>query len=700
MRNNIEGSLATSMQERIVTLAYVPVLVCFLFVVAAVVREETSWTDSASIQIAFMLIVFGLFGLWISKSQLPWRGKLAVYVVPLVPASLLAYYGVGSHAAALVALYTAIALLAQSAVNRHYWKIIVGLSGIVIAISIMHTSDPAPGIKPTQLLNFWLNPQQYLFIGFCYGVGLIVTLICYGPLWQTLQTFQQNQKKEETELIGKSVIASSAQTTLLNSLPEFVVELDEFDSIATLSSDAQQQLNLSQETLNTHYANSPLATLATLPELIHVARRTGASYSANTQTSVFSPKYKNLTVTPYNNSATAKIHLLLTMSTTSAETKTETNSLLAQQLKQFLALVSEAGCAVCFISYRLTDTADNMSADHPRMARIIEESLPTHSQFLDTQLDRGAVIVTHRQSPAQQHMLQQIQALQAETNNLLIGVKRAKLNNVLPETFLVSCIGTHDFISNTTSTGYFDETEANMPSWNAMDRIELQRDIDNDLIDLFLTNTERTKPDLSPIKELKFLRTDTPIELQKSEDLLKRLMTYKVATQVLQKHGKKIAVTLESTLNTENNTLINVRVPDTIFTGPERLLEFQATMMALDIPANRVYLRINESDASMLTAVQWDYLTELGRHGFKFALGEIGVGHTDITLMANPIFSMLHFARETTSQAATVDRADRVFRTAVSIAQDLGCQTMAKADNTLDVLNYLRRLGVDYIDTV
>jgi EAL domain-containing protein (putative c-di-GMP-specific phosphodiesterase class I) len=94
----------------------------------------------------------------------------------------------------------------------------------------------------------------------------------------------------------------------------------------------------------------------------------------------------------------------------------------------------------------------------------------------------------------------------------------------------------------------------------------------------------------------------------------------------------------------------------------------------------------------------WQSLEDLKSAGFKFMLGEVGAGDTDIKLLAHPLFDMAHFSRTMTKAAAESTRASLIFEAGLEIAQSLKLSTMAKAVNEPLYLNYLKASGVDYID--
>jgi EAL domain-containing protein (putative c-di-GMP-specific phosphodiesterase class I) len=233
---------------------------------------------------------------------------------------------------------------------------------------------------------------------------------------------------------------------------------------------------------------------------------------------------------------------------------------------------------------------------------------------------------------------------------------------------------------------------------SSVERERLRKGLINNDIRLSTVNTLKDRDDLPSIKELKLLWHDETQPEKTAEELIIALENLGLSNTLVRIQSTQLLPMIK--LGQDRSSVDNIALlaPEKILLNLANFSAMSSLLMDSDIVPERLWLRIHESSANQLLPEHWQSLQDLKSKGFKFMLGEVGAGDTDIKLLAHPLFDMAHFSRTMTKAAAESTRASLIFEAGLQIAQSLNLLTMAKAVNEPLYINYLQESGVDYID--
>ncbi len=693
------------MSHRLQLLAFVPGITGLLFLVAHVIQTPYSESPSNTIFIAVITLLMGITGWVLYRSKLNWRILMFVLSVPLILSGLIGYATLGTYAGALVALWGGLAYAMQSIGGRLQW-FMSSLVFLVIVIITLQTHDtPIPFIIHDALSEFIRSKQHFWFLVISYLTGIVIMVYLHMPIAKTIEQLVSETLDKRKIAQDQRNDATAGANIILNNIPVFLIELDPQGHIINTSGIAKQLIQGPSDD-NRHYAASPLATIKILPHLLDLARMTGGQFSSPMSENAFSSQFSSLVVTPFKKSEDEPFYFTLTMTRDK-----ETISLTEQFLAQYLGSLDSTSGIVSFVSCRFpldtdtdTDTQNfyRISNQTTILIQTIEQTKPTTLRFLQWSYNRLELVVSHSTHIEHHHFIDTLGALCSSSELSSAPITAALVAEpveLLPnETFVTRCLTAQHGVANQAWAAELILEPNDTITMNKIEREALKQEFKSEEIKLYAIPTERRDPELTLLHEIKLLRSTKPLETQQSEDVLEEVERNYLSRYLSAIEQTELVHVLQTTLNTHPESRLGLRIPGSLDIRTF-LHNLDALLKTLNICPDRLWLRINEDQLSKSDSGLWEELNHFHTLGFQFMLGEVGEGDTDLALIANPLFSMVHFARTTISTAMTSKTADIVLRHVVNISKELQLSTMAKAPKNQTTKDYLYTLGIDYIDT-
>ena len=700
--SRIEQALEQAMDARLRIYAVVPIVLALLFFAAAFIQRQNEQTALVSVSVGIICILLIIFSFMLRSRSLEWRTKLVIYVVPTSIGGLIAYNSIGTYAAAYSGVYFTLMLASLAFGRRALWGFTAATILVTFWLNYWHYQGITPGSLPPHLEFVWNNQRQIAFAGFCYLFALTLALSLLLPPAQTLEQISTQQTSIEQQISMRQLGVSSSKAALFTRLSGFTVELDQDNRLCNLSIEAKNQLKEQTNDLKP-YGETKLATVKILPQLIDAARTTGSSYTATLEPGIILKQACKLTVTPYLTNQSAQ-HLILSAASTLTPNE-QSSPLLAQTLSQYLKSAQPVSGELTFIGYRPLASAEQRDAPNNlniELKRIIDESGALSYRFLGNESMDGYLAALHPNRAGQDAFKVMLKHLYQERSKTGKPLSLVLLQQpfVTGEFHLVTAqaLKLKAYLESHNQPEFFEVPQEANAMWSSGERNRLKQGLINNDIRLNIVDTVNSRDDLPPIKELKLLWSDKTQPEKTAEELVIALQNLGLSNAVGRIHSTQLLPMIK--LGQDRSSLDNVAllIPEKILLNLANFSVMCSLLMDSDIVHERLWLRIHESSASQLTPEHWQKLEDLKSKGFKFALGEVGAGDTDIKLLAHPLFDMAHFSRAMTKAAAESTRASVIFEAALEIAQSLNLATMAKAVDEPLYLNYLKASGVDYID--
>lgn len=701
-RSRIEQALEHAMDTRLRVYAIIPILLAILYFAASIIQRNNEKTAYLTLSAGLLVSLLVLSSAIMRFGNLDWKGKLIAYLGPLVPGALLSYFALGTYAAAYAGIYLTLMVASLAFDKRYLWSI-AGISIIgTLLLSYSHYQGLIPGTLPPHLEPVWNNHTQIAFATFVYLLGLVLGASLLMPPAKALSQISKEQAALNRQISMRQLGVSSSKAALFTRLSGFTVELDQDNRLCNLSLEAQNQLN-EQIDDPRPYGETKLATIKVLPELIDAARTTGSSYTAIVEPGLISKQACKLTVTPYLTNQSAQ-HLILSATSTVTQ-HAQSSPLLAQTLSQYLKSAQPISGELTFIGYRplaSTERRDELNTLNIELKRIVDQSGAFSYRFLGNESMDGYLAALHLNRAGQDAFKIRLKHLYQERSITEKPLSLVLLQqHIVPSEFhlvTAQALKFKAFLESHDQPEFFEVPQDANAIWSSGERDRLKQGLINNDIRWSIVDTVNSRDDLPPIKELKLLWNDKTQPEKTAEELIIALENLGLSNALARIHSTQLLPMIK--LGQDRSSVDNVAllIPEKILLNLANFSAMCSLLMDSDIVPERLWLRIHESSASQLTPEHWQKLEDLKSTGFKFALGEVGAGDTDIKLLAHPLFDMAHFSRAMTKAAAESTRASLIFEAGLQIAQSLNLATMAKAINEPLYINYLKASGVDYID--
>lgn len=129
---------------------------------------------------------------------------------------------------------------------------------------------------------------------------------------------------------------------------------------------------------------------------------------------------------------------------------------------------------------------------------------------------------------------------------------------------------------------------------------------------------------------------------------------------------------------------------------PEVMACLRGVQLAGDIPPGRIIFEITETAAVESYAVAGDFIRQMRRHGWRFALDDFGSGHASYAHLKNLRVETLKIDGSFVKDIVHSPSDYAIVKSMNDIAHSLGLHTVAEFVETPQILDKLREIGVDY----
>lgn len=698
----IQDALEQAMNARIRVYAVIPILLALMFFVATYIQRDNTNASYLTLSFGLILVLLITSSFVMRFSHLNWRLKLIAYIGPLVPGALLAYWALGTYAGAFGGIYLALLVASLAFDRRQLWGLLIIAVATTSLIGYLHYQDFIPGTLPRHLELVWNNTTQTLFVGFFYLLGLVMGVVLLLPPAETLDLIANEQKKLSQEVALRQDSVNSSKSALFSGLGGFTIELDDQDRLCNLSTEAQNQLNEHSAPLK-HYGDTKLATLKILPGLIDAARTTGTSYTARIEPGTLSKQSSVLSLTPYQaNDGTQ--HLILT-NTSAGKQQADPTPLFAQQLGEYLNSAKQVAAELTVIGYQLVSPKQQLeefSALNIALKHLLDNSGAGSYRFLGDGSVEGYIAAVHYSRAGQEAFKTMLKNLHHDHNQsgsqFTVALLHGQLNPERIHAITAQALKLKSYLESLEQTEFLEIAANDELNWSQEDRRRLKSGVSNGDLSLKLIESIKGNDSLTTLREIKLLWNTAEQPEQTSEQVINALEYHGLSRYLGKLQSTQLIPTITDGQAEHPNDDLGLLIPGGILSDEAALEALSEALINSNIDPQRLWLRIYEATASQLSEQHWLKLKHLNSLGFKFMLGEVGAGDTDIKLLTHPLFGMAHFSRSMAVAATQSRRASLIFEESLNIARSFKLLTMAKAPNEASTINYLKACGVHYID--
>jgi len=703
-KSQIEQSLEQAMDARLRFYASIPMLFVAGFLTASYIQRNNENAFYLTSGLALFLSAFVILNALMGVSRSEWRRKIIAYVLPVVPAGLIAYIALGTYAVAFAGLYTAVSVFSLVLGQRQLWSLALAVICITSLIGFFHYQDFTQGSVPPHLELVWNVKAQTVFAGFGYLLALVMAAILLLPPARTLDLIANEQRELSQEIAFRQDSINSSKSALFTGLGGFTVELDDQDRLCNLSTEAQHQLNEQSARLK-HYGDTKLATIRVLPGLINAARTTGTSYTARIEPGILSKQSSDLSLTPYQaNDGTQ--HLVLTNKPVEKQ-QADPAPLFSQQLNEYLKSAKDIAAELTIIRYQLVlpqQQPEQLGALNIALKNLLDKSGARSYRFLGDGSVEGYVAAIHYTRAAQETFKTMLKNLQHDHNQtgsqFNAALLHGQLNSERIHTLTAQALKLKSYLESLDNAEFLEITMNVELNWSQEDRRRLKSGITNGDLSLKLIESIKCNDSLTTLREIKLLWNTPEQPEQTSEQVIEALEYHGLSRNLGRLQSPQLIPTITDGQAEHPNDDLGMLIPGSIVSDEAALEALSEALINSNINPQRLWLRIHEATASQLSEQHWLKLKHLNSLGFKFMLGEVGAGDTDIKLLTHPLFGMAHFSRSMAVAATQSRRASLIFEESLNIARSFKLVTMTKAPNEASTINYLKACGVHYIDVV
>lgn len=639
------------------------------------------------------------------RSNHDWRVKGHIFGALFITSGFANYAQLQSYAAAIVAVYGGIFIIAGSCRQTSHLVAAVALLFASVAISTVWFVDAGTENTVNTFAYYLDKPHQTLFITAAYFMVIVIQATFILPIFDIVRSIKTNHEKIKENLLQQRQSAYQNREYIFTHLPGITIELDHNNAILTASRAALNLLN-QPKPLGAHYASTWLATIKELPQLLHLTRASGASFQTTINNDYLPNGLYILQATSFL-ATNASHHTLLTIQKVKDELSgVQTEPLISQALQQYLAQIDIAFkfMSIAVLVPHNNDSEEGIQQPINQLLNMQETERAAQCQILESFDGAYFFITAHNSEREIRNFSDAIKLQQRHLpehhNPFHIGLVTGRNLENNHSIIIAEAIKLKTELSTLAAPEFFERTIENLRDWDPSERLLLKNALNDRSLDLQLSRTHQRSATMAPLLEIKLLWKIPRDDFPHSEDTLEAIERANLVGHLSLLQVPRWRPLIREGLACGNEHTLALRLPKFLLNDNPALTKFKNELGDRPWYANRVILRINEADARALAPEQWDILAQVKDIGFSFMLGEVGSGDSDIKLLVDDFFSSLQFSRSLVQQALDSEHAEHVFKTVLNMAKELGKPTLAKADNDQANIARLHNWGVDYVDTV
>ena len=138
-----------------------------------------------------------------------------------------------------------------------------------------------------------------------------------------------------------------------------------------------------------------------------------------------------------------------------------------------------------------------------------------------------------------------------------------------------------------------------------------------------------------------------------------------------------------------NQSWIHLLNPDYV----DRLITI---FMKYDIEPEVLELELTESAFSQNMNMMLDITRRLHNVGFRISIDDFGSGYSSLNMLKDISIDIVKVDREFFNESSSTARGKTIIKSIVTMARDLGMQTVAEGVETQEQVDFLREIGCDF----
>ena len=683
----------TTLESAFSLLSWIPVAATAITVPAVLSRTEV---NSVSLILAVLAITMSLarLSLWLQKRPISNR-YLAATIILMICFSGIGYYGYGSAAAAVQAGFVALVagnLIASEVRNRA----IVTISACALFFAVgIHNSNGMITVAPTENWYDLIAGNQRLT---ALGSSLVALYLIYRFLvsFQIANSQMLALLKQNADEVSTAETSAEVLSNLYKGIPGAVIELDENDRIVTLSRDAEKFLDLKPSS-TPHYAETRLIRVSDIEFALNGANSKNVK-AAITVDVPWSNQAHQLEISSSYDASLHK-HKIITF-TPIEDTNYEPGKFTAQELHEIAASGSYETLHLVAFSIDLfkIKTRYQPISDAQQLARELQADYPVILEV--TRSDIAICAVVSKDFNTIKKAIELIRERQdvVLTQNLespvgcIIGI----LGREAPESYIVKSQLAMEIGREKGGTPLVEYDEDLYRDWDPSIRAIMVKALENQDIKLEPNKAKKMRSDLNDIISMRIQWHNRPDIVQPEHlSLYQWLSKYDLNEKLPSIEPSKAVEISNELLASSIATKVIFELPDELTADFEQLRYICDLIAEKPESASRTLLVIREETAAKFSPEQWQELDKQNNRGVGFALGDIGTGDSDMSLLSNPIFELLCINQQLASRGLMSDRNRIILQNLLSLSKKLRKPTLvnAPASDTATLLS----LGADYV---
>ena len=650
--------------------------------------------------ISLLLLVIGLtmsltrLYYWKNR-QPPPNTYLSAITIVMIVFSAIGYFGYGPTSAALQAgLVALVAGYLTAETPRRRAALALSTCGLFFAIGIYNADHTISVTSPSDWYSLVTGSQQW--------IGLASTAVALYLIYHLLTSFQiansqlQSLLKKDAQEVSIAETSADAVFEIYTGIPGITIELNEKDQIVSLSRDAEKFLELKPSS-TPHYAETRLIRVSDIEFALNGANSKNVK-AAITVDVPWSNQAHQLEISSSYDASLHK-HKIVTF-TPIEDTNYEPGKFTTQELHEIAASGSYETLHLVAFSIDLfkIKTRYQPISDAQQLARELQVDYPIILEV--TCSDIAICAVVSKDFNTINKAIELIRERQdvVLTQNLespvgfIIGI----LGREAPESYIVKSQLAMEIAREKGGAPLVEYDEDLYRDWDPSIRAIMVKALENQDIKLEPIKATKMRSDLNDIISMRIQWHNRPDIVQPEHlSLYQWLSKYDLNEKLPSIEPSKAIEISNELLASSMATKVIFELPDE-FTADFEQLRYICDLIA-EKPefASRTLLVIREETAAKFSPEQWQELDKQNNRGVGFALGDIGTGDSDMSLLSNPMFELLCINQQLASRGIASDKNRIILRNLLSLSRTLKKSTVinAVASDTATLFG----LGADYI---
>ena len=130
--------------------------------------------------------------------------------------------------------------------------------------------------------------------------------------------------------------------------------------------------------------------------------------------------------------------------------------------------------------------------------------------------------------------------------------------------------------------------------------------------------------------------------------------------------------------------------------NPDYVDKLITIFMKYDIEPDVLELELTESAFSLNMNMMLDITRRLHNVGFRISIDDFDSGYSSLNMLKDIFINIVKVDREFFNESSSTARGKTIIKSIVTMARDLGMQTVAEGVETQEQVDFLREIGCDF----